>query len=72
MRTTKIELAQINARLASENAVLRTQVSQLQADFMRVTAVASELNKVQRGEPRTVAMRTAREEAMRTGRCIKV
>lgn len=38
MRITKIELQQINTRLADENAALRAQLSQLQADNARLKA----------------------------------
>jgi hypothetical protein len=76
-RTTKLELQQINTRLANENAALRAQVSQLQADIERITEVASALNAPRipfggQETPRLRAMREARELAMSTGRCIKV
>lgn len=45
---TKLALTQINTRLASENDALRGQVSQLQADLLRVTEVASAVNVMQR------------------------
>ena len=63
---TKLELSQVNARLAKENEALRAQVSQLQADFLRVTSVASAINTMppQWQVDRKLAMDAARNLAL--------
>lgn len=71
---TKLELEQINARLAAENAVLRKQVADLtlinemQREPARRVAAHMPSWQVQRAE----AMAAAREMAMRSGYSVKV
>ena len=62
MRTTKLELSQINTRLAADNADLRALLSLAQADIARlqaqhtaVTEVASAVNVMRTPAPRTPA-----------------
>ena len=77
---TKIELTQINATLAADNAALRARVSQLEADLLRVTEVASTLNapRVHRFDTpqwqkdRAEAMALAKQIAVRSGAMVKV
>lgn len=71
---TKIELAQINTRLATENAELRKQVEDLKLQLnMHSTPshrVAPHMTSWQAERAR--AMAAAREMAMRTGLNVKV
>lgn len=80
-KLTKMELVQINARLAAENDALRRQV----ADLEHNARVASELvahlstptQRVARHMPqwqqdRAAAMHAAREMAIHTGRVVKL
>ena len=72
MPTTKIELQQANTRLANENDALRHQVSQLQADLLRITECASAINTLSRStKERVTAMLRAKEQALATGVCVK-
>lgn len=80
-KPTKIELEQINTRLAADNEVLRGKLSVAVADIARlnqqllnVTSVASALNAPRVNDPtaRAEAMRQAREIAMATGISVKV
>jgi N-acetyl-beta-hexosaminidase len=82
---TKIELTQINAALASENAALRARVSQLENDVMNVTSVASAINTSSTGAQsatdeawrafiaaKKAKMELAKAAALQSGRCVRV
>ena len=82
-RITKLELTQINARLASENETLRKQVGDLLMDLEMERAVARhEQRPVPAPRPqyqmptwqqeRARAMAAAKAMAMNSGRAVKV
>lgn len=71
---TKLELVQINKRLAAENEALRKQVADLEM-VSRMTAIPTRrvMNHMPQWQvDRAVAMAAAREMAMRSGRSTKV
>lgn len=80
MSTTKLELAQTNARLARENEELRARVAQLEGDIERITSVASAINTVNAARPtqpqwqkdRAQAMAAAKDMAQRSRMVVKV
>lgn len=82
MTTTKLELTQINARLATENAALRMRIAELEGDIERITSVASAVNTMHTApramsQPqwqieRALAMAAAREMAMAARMVVKV
>lgn len=76
---TKLELQQINARLADENTALRAKVATLEGDIARITSVASAVNRLhtpqampQWQKDRALAMAAAREAAMANHCVVKV
>jgi hypothetical protein len=85
MTITKIELTQINTRLANELAEARLRISQLEADVVRVTEVASAVNTMRKGDvparapyvmpqwqiDRAECMARAKELAVSSGRAAK-
>jgi hypothetical protein len=80
-KQTKLELVQINARLAAENAALRTQVADLEHNARIANEIVATLStptqRVARHMPqwqvdRAAAMHAAREMAMRTRMAVKV
>lgn len=75
-KMTKAELVQQLAARNAELVALRHEVSQVRADYARVMQAYDKLNKMGNAHLSPSSMRqrmiAAREEAIRTGRCVKV
>jgi uncharacterized protein YigA (DUF484 family) len=79
-KLTKNELVAINADLAKQNDDLRHRVAQLEADIVRITEVASTVNRMQRPQyqmpawqiERRQKMEAAKQAALASKRCVKV
>ena len=71
---TKLELTQINTRLATENASLRTELAAARLDLQVLAKRTKDLASAPRPDVsvRHEAMMAARALALSTGRCIKV
>lgn len=75
-KQTKAELVQLLNKRNAELVALRHEVSQVRADYARVMQAYDKLNKMGNAHLSPSSMRqrmiAAREEAIRTGRCVKV
>lgn len=75
-KMTKLELVQLLEKRNNELIALRHRNSQLEADKARLMQAYDALNKHANSHLSPTSMRArmlaAREEAIRTGRCIKV
>lgn len=71
---TKIELVQINSKLAAENEALRARLQQLSNDMQIITGKTTKLASAARPDvaQRHEAMQAARRLAMASGKMIKV